>query len=394
MAIASAVVTKVGEPETGRLLVEGVRPTLAGRSIDLCLLFASAHFEDALESIAGEIQEQLQPRAFIGVTGETVLRDEQELENQPGIVLWAAHLPDVSQASFHFSHEDMQRLSSPDALREHLGIPLEERPYFLLLGDPFSINPLDVLAHLEAAYPGRPALGGMASAADQPGQNALIFEGQMLGHGLVGVALWGALEIDMIVSQGCRPIGKHMVITRGERNIIQALGGRSPLNVVNDMLHEVPPRDLELAKSRGLLIGRVINEYQGRFDRGDFLIRNPIGFDASSGAMAVNDMIRIGQTVQFHVRDSEAASEDLSALLDRQSAQPHAGGLVFTCNGRGTRLFPYRSHDVRAVRDALGAMPLGGFFCAGEIGPIGERNFLHGHTVAIGLFRPSHAPGG
>ncbi|MGH6960714.1 MAG: FIST signal transduction protein, partial [Dongiaceae bacterium] len=387
--------TAVGGAETARELVAQVTPAEAGRTADLALLFASAHFEDELEKIAAEIHDLLRPRAFIGATGEAVIGGDQEFEHQPAITLWSAHLPGATATSFHLSEDELAGLDTAAGLQEHLGVRAEERPYFVMLGDPytFSGGVMGLLELLAQVYPGRPTIGGMASAAEQPGQNALVFDGQVLRHGLVGVALRGNVRVDTVVSQGCRPIGRHMVITKADRNVIYQLGGRPPLAVVSELLNECPPHDIELARARGLLVGRVINEYQKSFSRGDFLIRNPIGFDSNSGAMAVNDLVRTGQTIQFHVRDGESASEDLSLLLAAARREPAAGALLFSCNGRGTRLFAQRHHDARAVRTSCGGIPLAGFFCAGEIGPVGERNFLHGHTASLGLFRPAEPQG-
>lgn len=389
MKIASAVVNLVGTENTVRHLVMQLRQELGDGPIDLLILFGSAHFEGDLEKIAPDLQEALSPRTFIGCTADAVIRDDQEYEHQPGLVAWAARMPGVRCISFHLSQDDLGRLDTPEALREHLNVPADENPYFVILADPFSANPIQLLDRLNAAYPGRPTVGGMASAGEQPEQNVLVFEGQTLRHGAVGVALWGNVEIDTIVSQGCRPIGRHLIVTKAEANVIHQLGGKPTLTAVNEILNECPQSDIDLAKKRGLLIGCVINEYKKKFGSGDFLIRNPISIDEKSGAMAVNDMMRTGQTVQFHVRDSQSAAEDLQYLLSVRATEPAAGALLFSCNGRGSRFFPDRHHDARAVADGRPHMPVAGCFCAGEIGPIGNRNFLHGFTASIGFFRPA-----
>lgn len=387
MKIATAVTTATGAGDRCAELVDQVRGALGARPVDLCLLFSSAHYEDQLESIAAGLHAALRPRAFIGTTAESVIADDVEYENRPALALWAAYLPDVRDVAFHFSQSDLGRFSSAESLRDHLGLSPGDEPSFLLLADPYSVNPLDVLDRLDGAFPGRPAIGGMASAADAPGQNVLVFDGQVLRNGVVGVALWGNLALETVVSQGCRPIGRHMVITRADRNIIYSLGGKPPLNVLHELLEEIPSRDQSLAR-RGLLVGRVIDEYKPSFARGDFLIRNLIGIDADTKAIAVNDLVRTGQTIQFHVRDEESASQDLDDLLAGGRGRAPAGALIFSCNGRGTRLFSERNHDAQAIATCFGRIPVAGAFCAGEIGPVGARNFLHGHTASIGLLRP------
>jgi small ligand-binding sensory domain FIST len=179
-----------------------------------------------------------------------------------------------------------------------------------------------------------------------------------------------------------------MVITKGHDNVIVELGGKSPLEQLREIYQELPARDQELFQ-KGPHIGLVINEYQDTFGRGDFLVRNLYGIDRNSGAMAITDHIRLGQTVQFHVRDAESADEDLRLLLRKELADHAArpgGALLFTCNGRGTRLFAAPNHDAGALEAELGSVPLAGLFAAGELGPVGGRNFIHGFTASVVLF--------
>lgn len=389
MRCASAVSECAAANEAAAELIERVRPALDESRADLCLLLASAHFEDGFQAVCEKIEESLTPRAFIGATGAGVMGGDTEYEQQTAIVLFVARLPGAKLVSFHLSTDDLGRFDSAEALREHLGVPASARPSFLLLGDPYSINPLDVLRRLHEAYPGRPAFGGMASAGEAPGQNALVFDGHVLRHGISGVALWGDVEIETIVSQGCRPIGRHMVITRAERNIIHSLGGRPPLGVVRELLNECSEEDREVAAARGLCVGCVVNEHQAKFGSGDFLIRNALKFDRDSGTLAIDDLVRTGQTIQFHVRDAESAAEDLRRLLQLRPPRPAAGALLFSCNRRGRRLFPDRHHDARTIARACGGPALAGIFCTGEIGPVGNRNFLHDYTASIALFRPA-----
>lgn len=386
---ATAAIHVAGRGDTAGLLASEVTRALDTSRVDLCMLFASGHFEQELESVALELEEQLAPRAFIGMTGETVIAGGFEYETQPAIALFAAHMPNVQLSAFHVLQEDLHDWSDDQTLFDALGARPEDKPAFLLLADPFSFarGAMHLLDRIGDAFPGSSAIGGMASAGEQPDQNALIFEGQVLRRGLCGVTISGDVRVDAVVSQGCRPIGKHFVVTRAEQNVIYQLGGRPSRVVVEEMLQAIPAKDRELARERGLLIGRVINEYKGGFSRGDFLIRHPIGFDSASGAMAVNEIMRAGQTVQFHVRDSESASDDLRGMLAAQRGVPAAGALLFSCNGRGQRLFSDRNHDARELSTTLGGPPIAGCFCAGEFGPVGGRSYLHGHTASIALFR-------
>jgi small ligand-binding sensory domain FIST len=211
---------------------------------------------------------------------------------------------------------------------------------------------------------------------------------QVVYTGGVGVLLTGPIGLRCVVSQGCRPIGKPLVVTRGQDQIIQELSGQTPLEYLRHLYRELPPQDQWLFE-RGLHIGLVMDEYRDTFRQGDFLVRNLHGLDRESGALVILDRIRVGQTVQFHVRDAASADEDLRRMLqaDREAHPlPVRGGLLFTCNGRGRSMFEAAHHDARAIRSEVGAIPLAGFFAAGELGPLGKRNYIHGFTACVGLF--------
>ena len=362
-------------------LVRAAGGLLGVRQPELCVLLASDDLQESIAEVALGVYEHICPKAMIGA--------DRELEGDRAVTLWVGHLPGVHVRAFHFGEGDLDRLGAPPALREHLGVGAAEDPNFLVLGDPFSAHVMmETLHAFELTYPGRPVVGGMASGAEEPRQSALVFDGHTLRQGVCGVALWGNLRVDTVVSQGCRPIGQHYVVTRAEKNVIFTLGGRPALEVVRDLLGECPPRDRHLAQRRGLLIGCAIDEQRPCFQQGDFLIRNPLRFIQDNGALEVNHIVRVGQTVQFQVRDEQSADADLAALLSRQCLADAAGSLVFSCNGRGTRLFGEQHHDARAVWRAAGGRPSAGLFCAGEIGPVGPRNYLHGHTASVAFFRP------
>ena len=189
-----------------------------------------------------------------------------------------------------------------------------------------------------------------------------------------------------VVSQGCRPIGRPFVITKAQNHFILELSGQPPMHQLQALFTELNEKEQALVQ-QGVHVGRVINEYKETFGREDFLIRNVIGADPHTGAIAIGDTIRPGQTVQFHIRDADTADEDLRELLVQLSPpQPPIGGLLFTCNGRGTRLFDQPHHDAQSIHSAYPSLPLSGFFAQGEIGPVGLSNYLHGFTASVVLF--------
>jgi len=359
----------------------------SGIAADVAFVFFTAHHAADAANILEKLWLKLDPQVMLGCSAEGVIGGEQEIEREPGLVVMIGQLPGVSLHPFHIGTNAWQELlNDHDALRQRIGGG--ETRAILGFGDPFTTPTNQFLAALDAATPAAPLIGGMASSARQPGQNLLIRNEQMLDAGFVGVSLSGAVEVQTIVSQGCRPVGRSMVITKGQQNVIEQLGGKPALVALKEMIDSLPPADKELL-SHGLLVGRVISEYRDTFGRGDFLVRNLTGVDQNSGAIAITDYVRVGQTIQFHVRDAHSADEDLTLMLETQAyGPPAAGALMFSCNGRGTNMFSQKSHDIEAARRAMPATPVAGFFAAGEIGPIGGKNFIHGHTASVALLRP------
>ena len=363
-----------------------------GGKIDAVFAFFTGDFRSAAEEIVERLWLELDPQSMVGCSAEGVIGGDREIERQPGLSILVAQLPpDVRVHPFHVAGRAEWRhvLNDEEQLRERLGLGEQTRA-IVLFGDPFT-TPLDaLLSALDKHAPGVPVVGGMASSALQPGENLLLRNDQGFAEGIVGVSVSGPIEVETIVSQGCRPIGSSLVVTRSHDNVIEQLGGKPALRALQEAIDSMPQAERELLEN-GLLIGRAISEYRERFGRGDFLVRNVVGVDQESGAVAMADYVKTGQTVQFHVRDARSADEDLSLMLEaRRIAQP-AGGLLFSCNGRGTRLFDEPCHDIGAARRALPQTPIAGFFAAGELGPIGGRNFVHGHTASLALFRAAAA---
>lgn len=377
------------EPETetaAQALVNALRPQLGDAWIDLACLFFSSHHAAQANYLTDVLRETLGPRCLIGCSGEGVIAGTEELETTPAITLWAASLPDVElspiRSSFSPTQDQFQLAGWPE--------PGQQEATFLVLADPFTTPVHEVLGLLEDRYPGAKAVGGLVGGAQEAGENRLVLNEDVFDGGMVGVRLSGAVEIRPIISQGCRLIGERFVVTKAERNLIHELGGVPALERLQTVFEAMSEED----RQRALHLGIVIDEHRNRFERGDFLIRNLLGADRGSGAVAVGDVVHEGQTVQFHLRDADSASEDLTALLaaDRSGQNsPPLGALMFSCCGRGQGLFGRPNHDAATVAEQLGSIPMAGFFAQGEIGPIGHRNFVHGYTASMALFaeRPS-----
>jgi small ligand-binding sensory domain FIST len=359
-----------------------------GGAPDLALLFFTPHHLGACRHLAAEAQGRLGARCLLGCVGEGVLAGAREVEGGPALALWLGRWArPVSLGPFHLvlerTSEGPSLLGWPDALVEADAAQTQ----VLLLGDPFTFPVEPFLSQVNEDTPGVRVLGGMASGIRGPGECRLILGGEVRDQGAVGVVLQGPVGLRSIVSQGCRPIGRPFVVTRAEENVIYELGGRPPLEQVRELWQGLTPEEQQLVRQQGLHLGRVMNEQRGDFRRGDFLVRNVMRLDQN--CLVITDRARVGQTVQFHVRDAASADDDLRSLLSAEvgACGPRpAAALVFSCNGRGTRLFPGPDHDARAVHDAAGPLPLAGFFAQGELGPVGGQNFVHGFTASVALF--------
>jgi small ligand-binding sensory domain FIST len=368
-----------------------VATKLGDRPVDLAFVFFSPHHTGSADFLASIIQERLHPRVLLGCSAESIIEGKQEIEGQPALCLWAAHLPGANLVPFHLRFEQHDKGFNATGWPAEMPGP-ESQPSLLVIGEPFTTPVEALLGQLHERYPKAPAIGGMASGAHQPGGNRLIFNGEAVEDGAVGLVVTGAVRIRTVVSQGCRPIGERFMITHAEQNVVHELSGKPALERLREVFSLLSPAEQQQAE-RALHLGIVIDEHKDHFERGDFLIRNLIGADQQTGSFAVGDVVKEGQTVQFQLRDAAAASEDLHALLTGQRTTqretPPVGALVFSCNGRGQRFFQTPHHDAGAIRDEMGSLPVGGFFAMGEIGPVGGSNFLHSYTASIALFVPA-----
>ena len=391
MRFQSALSEHESTPHAAEEIIRSLRAAPAPFNPYLLFVFFTPTHRDEADALVEKLWLELDPQAVIGCSAEGVIAADKEIEDQPGLAILAAQLPDVRIHPFHIARDEWRDLlPDQDALRERLGAGESTRAV-IAVGDPFSTPAIQLLPILDQALPAVPVVGGMASAARQPGDNILVRNDAAYTEGMVGVSLSGdALDVQTVVSQGCRPFGKNYVVTKAHQNVIETLGGKPALQALRDAIMDMPPEDRELLQ-RGLFVGRAISEYKDKFARGDFLVRNVMSVDNESGAVAMGDYVRTGQTVQFHVRDAATATEDLHELLREATAQrpdDPAGALLFSCNGRGTRLFLQPCHDVAAATKAFANSPIAGFFAAGELGPVGNQNFIHGHTASFALFRP------
>jgi small ligand-binding sensory domain FIST len=379
--IATGLSTAPAAEDAAVAAVRQVRAELDGSKPELVFLFVSAAHLAEVEIAAAVVREQLGAASLLGCVAEGVVGGTRELEGGPGLALWAGALPGARVETFH-----LEAIPAEEGLAVS-GFPdFEEEPALVtMLVDPFTFPAGSFLRLLNEEHAGLPVVGGIAAGAGSPGAQVLIVDDEHHADGVVGAALSG-IPIRTIVSQGCAPIGRDAVVTHAEGNVVFELAGQPALERLKADLASLPPERLQQA-ANGLLVGLVIDENRSEYGRGDYLVRALLGADEDSGAIAVGDEVRIGQTLRFHVRDAASADEDLRVSLAEGLAGERAtGALLFTCNGRGSHMFAEPDHDARAVAEAVGSPSLAGFFCGGEIGPVGGRAFLHGFTATTAVF--------
>src|SRR3954447_13473179 len=354
---------------------------LGGAPADLVAVFAASSNLDSIEDGLAAVEARLGSRALMGCGAQGVLGDGREVE-QGGVVVWAASLDGGEVQSFH-----LETVATGDDGLVIAGLPeLDDADAVFMLADPYTFPVEPLLDQLGEDFPGLPIIGGLASARGPDGA-VLLHDDAVVGTGAVGAVLRG-VEVRACVSQGARPIGPEMVITAADGNVVHELASRPALVRLREAIGELDTEERMLA-SGGLLLGIVIDENRPEYERGDFLVRGLVDVDKQSGAVTVGDLVRVGQTARLQVRDGASADEDLREVLMRQLRElsaPPAGALVFTCNGRGVAMFGPPAHDATALEDPFGRVPAAGFFCAGEIGTVGRRNFLHGFTATMAVF--------
>lgn len=359
------------------------RKGLAGERCDLAVLFASGAHLAAPEATLEAVHEALDPEQLIGCGAGGVLGDAREIEDGTGVSVWAAALGDGIAETFHATVHPLERVGTLEGMPE-----LADASGAILLADPYTFPVDPVLQHLSRAAAGVPVLGGIASARTADGVPALFSGPDLVDGGAVGVR-FDDVEILPCVSQGATPIGPELTITAAEDHVIGELAGKPALLKLRETIEALSEHERDLVEG-GLLMGIVLDANKPEYVQGDFLVRGLAGADAATGEVTVGTAVRPGQVVRLHARDAAGADRDLHDALSRRRRElgdrPPAGALVFACNGRGASMFGCPDHDAEAVADELGGAPSAGFFAAGEIGPVGGENFLHGFTATIAVF--------
>ena len=368
---------------------EDLRRQLTAPRVALGLIFMAPKFFPHARQVLEIIRVHAQIPLLAGCSSQGLIVGEHEVEDNAGITLGLYALPGAELKAVHLTQEHVEESNGPAYWHLETGIEPEKTNGWLVFVDPFHLDSEAWLKSWNEAYPQLPVLGGLASGDFNDQVTQVYLNGDVFEEGCVALSVGGAVRLVGVTSQGCTPIGDTWTLTKVEQNIIHQIGNRPAYEVLAETFNKLSPD--EQKKARGnLFIGLVVNEYLEEFHRGDFLIRNLLGADARSGSIAVGALPRQGQTVQFQRRSAAAATEDMNELLTRIKGQLSEatlyGGCLCCCNGRGKSLFGRPNHDAEMVQQRLGPLGLSGFFCNGEIGPVGERNFLHGYTASLALF--------
>ena len=372
-----------------QLWAENLRKQLTAPRVALGLVFMSPKFFPHAKQVLEILRVHAQIPLLAGCSSLGLIIGQEEIEENAGLMLGLYALPGAELQALHFTQEQVEEANGPGYWRLETGVELNQTNGWLAFIDPFHLDSESWLRSWNEAYALLPVLGGLASGDSTEQRTQVYLNGDVFEEGGVAISVGGDVKLAGVISQGCTPIGETWTLTKVDQNIIQQIGNRPAYEVLAETFNTLTPD--EQRKSRGnLFIGLVVNEYHDDFHRGDFLIRNLLGADPRSGSIAVGALPRLGQTIQFQRRDAAAAEEDMNELLDRAKGQLAGaqiyGGCLCSCNGRGRGLFGQPNHDAQKVQQHFGPVGLAGFFCNGEIGPIGEKNFLHGFTASLALF--------
>lgn len=368
---------------------EQLRDRLKVPQISLGLVFIAPRYFKQARQILEILRVHARIPLLAGCSSPSLIAGGQEIEENAGLSLGLYSLPGAELKAFHFTQEQVEEANGPGYWRMETGLDPENTNGWLIFIDPFHLDSEAWLKSWNEAYAPVPVLGGLASGDFTEQLTQVYLNGDVFEEGGIAISIGGGVQLAGVTSQGCTPIGETWTLTKVEQNVIHEIGNRPAYEVLAETFNQLSPDEQKHARGN-LFVGLVVNEYIEDFHRGDFLIRNLLGADPRSGSIVVGAAPRLGQTIQFQRRSAAAATEDMNELLERTRDKLQKttiyGGCLCSCNGRGQGMFGRANHDAELVQQRLGPMGLSGFFCNGEIGPVGERSFLHGFTASLALF--------
>ncbi|HTL18210.1 MAG TPA: FIST N-terminal domain-containing protein [Patescibacteria group bacterium] len=368
---------------------EELRNRLNVPQVSLGLVFLTPRFFKQSRQILEILRVHARIPLLVGCSSQSLIVGAEEIEENAGIVLGLYSLPRAELKAVHFTQEQVEEANGRGYWLKETGVAPEQTNGWLAFIDPFHLDSESWLKGWNEAYAPLPIVGGLASGDFNEQSTQVYLNGDVFEDGGVAISVGGDVRLMGVTSQGCTPIGETWTLTKVEQNVIHEIGNRPAYEVLAETFNQLSAEEQKRARGY-LFVGLVVNEYMEDFHRGDFLIRNLLGADPRSGSIAVGAAPRLGQTIQFQRRSAAAATEDMNELLARTrtklAGKSIYGGCLCSCNGRGQGMFGRPNHDAQLVQQRLGPIGLSGFFCNGEIGPVGERSFLHGFTASLALF--------
>jgi small ligand-binding sensory domain FIST len=343
---------------------------------DIAFAFVSSGFREHLKDFIEILQVEGHAKCVVGCSADGMIGTAEEDESVAGFSALFLNLPGAAVAA-HVIREDFE-----------LPRTLSREGCWIVLGNPARLHAQLLLEDMNRLYPRMPVFGGMAGGG-WDAESIFLFHSSEDAEEAAGIAVHlSGVNVRGLVSQGCQPIGEPLTITRAEENLIYAVGGRRAYDVLVETFEKLPEDEKNTARGGNIMAGIAATEYREEFGHGDFLIRNIMGGDPMSGAIKIGAIPRVGQTLQFQLREKDAASADLRAQCEETMRRhgPPAGILLFCCGGRGQNLFGIPNHDAGVLADTFGRVPVAGFFANGEFGPVAGVNFVHGYTASAALF--------
>lgn len=360
---------------------------------DVLLLFASPAYGDDFGRLATAARQRTGARVVIGCSASGFLANGRESEDQPGLAIMAWWLPGVRLYPLRLHQRQVEQLADSGRWLDLNDIPVEAVHSWLMFAEPYRIDVQALILGVQARFPGAPIVGGLASGMVRERVSCVFFADQVYDEGGVALGIGGPYALQPAVAQGCDPVGESWTITEAEHNQLIGISSRPALDVLQATVNGLPP-DQRARAANNLVVGLAGDEYRDAYERGDFVVRGILGIDPKRGSVAIGGVPRVGQTVQFHLRDARAAETELERVMRQVASSPDIGSIVgivaCTCDGRGEALFGTPNHDSCVIQAALPGTPLAGAFCLGEIGPLGGQTVLHGFTATLGVLR--HLP--
>jgi small ligand-binding sensory domain FIST len=379
------------EPFSEPAVVQAAHAALeeVGGKASLGFVFASADYKPMLPDFLELVQLHAHIPLMIGGSSSGLIGVDREAEESTGFSLLLLHLPETQFHVCHLTPEQVEEAESDEDWHRLTGVQPGEVDAWIAVADPYGFPVEPWLNDWHEAYPGVPVIGGLVSSGSAQAEDVFVFHNReaLPPSGLVLVGLKGGVTVRPLLSQGCRPIGEPLTVTGANNNLVLGLGGKPAYAALAEAFESLSDADKAHAQGN-LFAGLASSEYLEDFKQGDFLIRTILGADANTGAVALGAFPRVGQTLQWQLRDRESAEADLQehlAELQKQTPPPFAS-LVFACTGRGVDLFGGPGHDAHALAQSFGPIPSAGLFCNGEIGPVAGHNFVHGYTLSAALF--------